>query len=158
MTEYKQQCYDVPKPVCSQKPCTYAVQQENICPTCLSPGQPGPSCGSSTPCGGGSAPAPAPQPDMCGACRQQQVKINICRAIIWKRQPQVPIKNSETTKLFKNEVDMNKIILGKTEDITKCFSIGCFHHCCFQIVSLLFMIHNKPLTVGSILHQTDSEV
>jgi len=74
VTEYKQQCYDVPKPVCSQKPCTYAVQQENICPTCLSPGQPGPSCGSSTPCGGGSAPAPAPQPDMCGACRQQQVQ------------------------------------------------------------------------------------
>ena len=25
-TEYKQQCYNVPKPVCQQRPCTYQVQ------------------------------------------------------------------------------------------------------------------------------------
>jgi len=59
-TEYKQQCYNVPKPVCQQRPCTYQVQTQNLCPTCVSPGVPGPSCGQATPCGGGPAPAPLP--------------------------------------------------------------------------------------------------
>ena len=125
VTEYKQQCYDVPKPVCSQKPCTYAVQQENICPTCLSPGQPGPSCGSSTPCGGGSAPAPAPQPDMCGACRQQQVRINICRAIIWKRQPQVPIKIQKQPNLLRMKLIWTKLFWVKLKR---------YSHSVFQLV------------------------
>jgi len=73
-TEYKQQCYSVPKPVCKQVPCQYAVQTASICPTCISPGTPGPSCGPSDPCGGGPAPAPAPV-DMCGSCRQQNVQM-----------------------------------------------------------------------------------
>lgn len=77
VTEYRQQCYEVPKPVCVSKPCSYQLQTTNICPTCVSPGQPGPQCSQSTPCGGGSAPAPlpAPAPDMCGSCRQQNVQM-----------------------------------------------------------------------------------
>jgi len=75
-TEYKQQCYNVPKPVCKQVPCSYAVQTQNVCPTCIMPGVPGPACGnnpSTSSCGGGRAPQP--QPEMCGACRQQNVQM-----------------------------------------------------------------------------------
>jgi len=49
-TKYRQQCYQVPKPVCRMEPCSYQVQSQNICPTCTSPGVPGPACGDS--CGG----------------------------------------------------------------------------------------------------------
>ena len=62
-TEYRQQCYNVPKPVCKMRPCQYAVKTQSICPITNQPLDQGP-----TPCGGG--PAPAPAPDMCGACRQ----------------------------------------------------------------------------------------
>jgi len=58
-TEYRQQCYQVPKPVCRMEPCSYQVQTQNICPTCIMPGVPGAGCGDS--CGGGSV-----GPDACG--------------------------------------------------------------------------------------------
>ena len=44
-TEYKQQCYNVPKPVCRMEPCTYQVKQAPVCPTCIN-GSPGPDCNS----------------------------------------------------------------------------------------------------------------
>ena len=82
-TEYKQQCYNVPKPVCRMEPCNYRVQQAPVCPTCID-GAPGPDCssglcgggggGSSSSCGGGSCGGGGggvrPPADMCGACRQ----------------------------------------------------------------------------------------
>ena len=71
-TEYKQQCYNVPKPVCKMRPCQYAVQTQQICPITNQPISSGSPCGGGDSCGGscGGGPAPAPAPDMCGACRQ----------------------------------------------------------------------------------------
>jgi len=94
-TEYKQQCYQVPKPVCRQEPCSYAVQTANICPTCISPGTPGPSCGASTPCGGQVSP-PAPV-DMCGSCRQQNVQMctrmtQKCETVYEKVCQSIPVR------------------------------------------------------------------
>lgn len=75
-TEYRQQCYNVPKPVCRMEPCQYQVQQVPVCPTCIN-GVPGPSCGSQVSGGGGGcggAGLTRPNTDMCGACRQQNVQ------------------------------------------------------------------------------------
>lgn len=97
-TEYRQQCYQVPKPVCKMEPCSYQVQTQNICPTCVMPGVPGAGCGDqcggvyggADPCGGGDGcgggvssgypgpgyPGPGyPGPNMCGACREQNVQM-----------------------------------------------------------------------------------
>ena len=59
-TEYKQQCYNVPKPVCKMEPCSYQLQQASVCPTSA-----GGSCGLSA----------RPPAEMCGACRQQNVQM-----------------------------------------------------------------------------------
>jgi len=53
VTQYKQQCYQVPKPVCRMEPCSYRMQTQNICPTCISPGVPGAACGEGSPCSAG---------------------------------------------------------------------------------------------------------
>jgi len=85
-TEYKQQCYNVPKPVCRMEPCQYSVQQAPVCPTCIN-GSPGPDCnsqsgqcggggGSGSSCGGGSCGGGGrPPTDMCGNCRQQNIQM-----------------------------------------------------------------------------------
>lgn len=97
-TEYRQQCYPVPKPVCRMEPCSYQVIQQNICPTCVMPGVPGAGCGDSCgggmigsgACGGGGgcggsvggggpygggAGGPYGGGNMCGACREQNVQM-----------------------------------------------------------------------------------
>jgi len=93
-TEYRQQCYNVPKPVCQMQPCQYQVQQASVCPTCVN-GAPTSSCGSSRgSCGGAPAPAPV---DMCGACRQQNVQMcskmtKKCEMVNEQVCQQVPIR------------------------------------------------------------------
>jgi len=54
-TRYRQQCYQVPRPRCTLEPCSYQVQTQNICPTCISPGVPGVACGEGSPCSTGGA-------------------------------------------------------------------------------------------------------
>lgn len=81
--EYKRQCYKINRPVCRVEPCQYNVVQENICPTCMEPSYPGQGCGTpscATPgiiggCGVtiGAGRQCGLGPDICGACRQQQV-------------------------------------------------------------------------------------
>lgn len=85
-TEYRQQCYNVPKPVCKMRPCSYAVQTQQICPITNQPISTG-----NTPCGGG------PAPDMCGACRQQNVQMctkmtQKCETKMEKVCQQIPIR------------------------------------------------------------------
>jgi len=43
-TDYRQQCYRIPKPVCRQVPCQYHVVKQNICPTCTNPNYGGGPC------------------------------------------------------------------------------------------------------------------
>ena len=45
----------MPRPVCTVEPCSYQVQTQNICPTCISPGVPTAACGEGSPCSGGGA-------------------------------------------------------------------------------------------------------
>jgi len=88
-TEYRQQCYQVPKPVCKQVPCQYSVVSQNICPTCVSPLGVGGTCGTPSCAQNGvsvglapvlPAPLPAPVPgahggvDICNNCRMQNVQ------------------------------------------------------------------------------------
>jgi len=81
-TEYRQQCYAIPKPVCHLEPCSYEVRTQNICPTCISPGVPSSNCGAECNigvgsncddgfCGGGMAVGN----NICGACREQNVQM-----------------------------------------------------------------------------------
>lgn len=98
-TEYRQQCYNVPKPVCKMRPCQYAVQTQQICPITNQPLTPGSPCGGGDACGGGGGcgGAPAPAPDMCGACRQQNVQMctkmtQQCETVMEKVCQQVPIR------------------------------------------------------------------
>lgn len=84
-TEYRQQCYNIPKPVCKQVPCQYNVVATNICPTCQEPNMPGAGCGtpSCMQVGGvgsaatviNTAPVISQGSDMCGACRSQNVQM-----------------------------------------------------------------------------------
>ena len=97
--------------MCRQVPCTYAVQTQNVCPTCIMPGMPGPACGNNptSSCGGGVAPQP--QPDMCGACRQQNVQMctrlsQKCEMTYEQVCQQVPIRVSSC------ESQSNKILKG----------------------------------------------
>ena len=70
-TEYRQQCYAIPKPVCRMEPCSYAVRRQNICPT-------GDGCnvgiGSNCVgglCGGGiGVGSIGVENNLCGACRE----------------------------------------------------------------------------------------
>jgi len=75
-TEYRQQCYAIPKPVCRMEPCSYAVRRQNICPT-------GDGCnvgiGSNCVgglCGGGiGVGSIGVENNLCGACREQNVQM-----------------------------------------------------------------------------------
>merc|ERR1712110_1057519 len=98
-TEYRQQCYNVPKPVCKMRPCQYAVQTQQICPITNQPISSGSPCGGGDSCGGGGGcgGGPAPAPDMCGACRQQNVQMctkmtQQCETVMEKVCQQVPIR------------------------------------------------------------------
>lgn len=98
-TEYRQQCFNVPKPVCKLRPCQYAVQTQQICPITNQPLTPGSPCGGGDACGGGGGcgGGPAPAPDMCGACRQQNVQMctkmtQQCETVMEKVCQQVPIR------------------------------------------------------------------
>jgi len=101
--EYRRNCYKVNRPVCTQEPCMYKVVQQNICPTCMEPSYPGLGCGTpsctnpgvikppggdcdscvgggrdTVGCGvslGTSGGVCGAGGDMCGVCRQQQVRL-----------------------------------------------------------------------------------
>ena len=102
--EYRQQCYEIPKPKCYLEPCTYDVVVEPVCPVC--PDLPGPGVCPSPTCqrplgvaaggvqvGGGRIGGG----DMCGNCRQQNVQkctklTQKCKTVMEKVCQSVPIK------------------------------------------------------------------
>jgi len=96
-TDYKQQCYRIPKPVCRQVPCQYHVVSQNICPlqsSCPTNNFGGGPCPTSscdqmtggTMVGGMNGAISLPEAvggiDICGACRTQNVQM--CQKTVQK--------------------------------------------------------------------------
>ena len=87
-TEYKQQCYNVPKPVCRMEPCTYQVKQAPVCPTCIN-GSPGPDCNSQVL----SLSSPPPRPrslvisDRFVWWWRRWTQLQLRWRLLWRRSP-----------------------------------------------------------------------